>query len=369
MGRSSLRRCSCLLFFFGFLYFIYSIQSIISVKVVTPAKAGPQSVVLYDLPSGTSIKNLAVSLKALGIIRSKYWFEWRLRWVGLPVYAGEYELSTALSTTELIDLFTEGHVKRYNVTIIEGSSFFQLQTKIKESQKCQITLQTPQAVAQFLKIINRYPDPEGWLFPDTYQVVKGMTDKQFYQRAFDAMKQVLELTWKERDPTIQIKTPYELLILASIIQKETALAEEMPLISGVLQRRLLKKMRLQTDPTVIYGLGPEFAVRLRKKDLQKDTPYNTYTRFGLPPTPIAFPGKAALMAAAHPSPGNTYYFVAKGDGSHYFSASLLEHQKAVYHSLRARSKPRYCQGLGPFEAGKGALKQGWGMLNTGCMGV
>ena len=326
---------------------------------------GEGNTATYDLPPGSSLKRLASDLKSLGIVRSALWFELRLRFHGMPVHAGEYEVSKELTTTQLIQLFTQGLVKRYNLTVIEGTRLDQLQLKLEASQGFQITLHSPEAIAQFLRLSQA--TPEGWFFPETYQYVKGMTDKQFYQKAFQLMNLKLEKAWAERDPNIQLKTPYELLIFASIIQKETSLPEEMPFVSGVLQRRLAKKMRLQTDPTVIYGLGPTFQDRLRKRDLQKDTPYNTYTRFGLPPTPIAFPGWDALWAAAHPASGNTYYFVAKGDGSHYFSATLPEHQKAVYHSLQHRLLPRYCTGLAPFEAGNGALQQGWGTLGIGCM--
>lgn len=319
----------------------------------------------YDLPPGASVKQLAADLKNKGIIRFAFWLEWRLRFHGMPIQAGEYDVFIEDSTSHLIEVFTQGLVKRYNLTVIEGSKLDQLQSKLVETQKFQILLDSPEAIAAFLMLAQK--NPEGWLFPETYQYVKGMTDKQFYQQAFQLMSLKLEAAWAGRDLSIQLKTPYELLILASIIQKETSLPDEMSLVSGVLHRRLAKKMRLQTDPTVIYGLGANFQGRLKKRDLQSDTPYNTYTRLGLPPTPIAFPGAAALWAAAHPVVGDTYYFVAKGDGSHYFSSTLVGHQKAVRRYWEHRLRAPYCIGLGPFESGHGAMMLGWGALRLGCL--
>jgi UPF0755 protein len=183
--------------------------------------------------------------------------------------------------------------------------------------------------------------PEGQLFPDTYRFPKGTTDLALLRIAHDALARRLEEAWQRRSPDVVLQTPYEALILASIVEKETALQSERPLISGVFQQRLRRNMRLQTDPTVIYGLGSSFDGNLRRQDLERDTPYNTYTRLGLPPTPIALVGAAALEAAVAPAPSDALYFVAtgRGDGSHRFSATLEEHEHAVSEYLqRLRSQ-------------------------------
>jgi UPF0755 protein len=172
-------------------------------------------------------------------------------------------------------------------------------------------------------------DPEGQFLPDTYLFPDETTDIQFLLRAFKASESYLSEKWSHRDENLPLKSPYEALILASIVEKETAKADERPTIAGVFIRRLNKGMRLQTDPTVIYGMGEQFDGNIRRRDLKADTPYNTYTRFGLPPTPIALPGRAAIDAVLHPASGKSLYFVAKGDGSHQFSATLKEHNQAV----------------------------------------
>ncbi len=170
---------------------------------------------------------------------------------------------------------------------------------------------------------------EGWFFPDTYRFGPGAADADILKRAHAAMKKRLADAWAARDPDLPLKTPYEALILASIVEKETAVAAERALVASVFVNRLKLPMRLQTDPTVIYGMGETFDGNIRKKDLTADTPWNTYTRDGLPPTPIAMPGAASLKAVVHPTPSNYLYFVARGDGSHEFSRSLEEHNRAV----------------------------------------
>ena len=171
--------------------------------------------------------------------------------------------------------------------------------------------------------------PEGWFLPETYQFTRGDSDRDILVRAHASMQQALAEAWNQRDDDLPLESPYELLILASIIEKETSLDEERAQVAGVFTRRLKKRMRLQTDPTVIYGMGESFDGDIRRRDLKADTPYNTYTRHGLPPTPIAMPGKASLLAAARPAAGEVLFFVADGKGGHTFSATLEEHQAAV----------------------------------------
>ena len=171
--------------------------------------------------------------------------------------------------------------------------------------------------------------PEGRFYPDTYKFPRGTTDAAFLERAYQSMSRLLAEEWGKRDPDLPLKTPYEALILASIVEKETGVADERSEIAGVFVRRLRKGMKLQTDPTVIYGMGDNFKGNIRRRDLKQDTPYNTYVHTGLPPTPISMPGSAAIRAVLHPAPGKSLYFVARGDGSHYFSKSLAEHNRAV----------------------------------------
>ena len=282
---------------------------------------------VYEVVPHTPIKHVARDLKKLGIIRCAFCFEWRLRWEGKPILAGEYEFSEGMSTHELMRSLIHGQVIHYPITFVEGWRLDQVFSEVAGLSKIRRSLETPEALALALDI--KQENPEGWLFPNTYDYTKGSLDRTVYYQAYQLMQVSLEQAWKNRDPELILKTPYELLIMASIIEKEAGLVSEMPLISGVYHRRLQRGMRLQADPTVIYGLGKAFQGRLRKKDLLKDTPYNTYTRGGLPPTPIALPGLAALEAAAHPLPGDAYYFVAKGDGTHHFSNNLESHQKAV----------------------------------------
>lgn len=283
--------------------------------------------VVYEVLPKSSIRQVSRDLKSLGLIRCAFCFEWRLRWEAKPVLIGEYDFQTGLTTNQLIKKLTQGDVIHYPITFIEGWKISDTMKQMALSNKLEHTLQSPKDLAQFLGLTHQ--NPEGWLFPSTYDYTKGTSDRLLYQQSHQLMKTQLERIWAARDQNGALKTPYELLILASIIEKETARLDEMPLVSGVYHRRLKRGMRLQADPTVIYGLGESFQGRLRKKDLLKDTPYNTYTRRGLPPTPIALPSLAALEAAAHPSPGDTYYFVAKGDGTHYFSKNLKMHQNAV----------------------------------------
>jgi UPF0755 protein len=171
--------------------------------------------------------------------------------------------------------------------------------------------------------------PEGWFLPETYHFPRGTSDLEFYARAHQAMRMALDAAWQVKDLGLPLAQPYDALVLASIIEKETGLASERKRIGGVFVRRLLARMRLQTDPTVIYGLGASFDGNLRRRDLRTDSPYNTYTRAGLPPTPISLPGRAALEAVLHPAPGGALYFVARGDGSHQFSETLEQHNQAV----------------------------------------
>jgi UPF0755 protein len=229
----------------------------------------------------------------------------------------------------------------HSITLIEGWTFAQAVEAIRRHPAVVVASEgmTDQEIAHRLELPT--DSPEGWLLPDTYHFARGTDDLALMAIAATAMEEALDRAWSERVPDLPLDSPYQALILASIIEKETGLAQERPRISGVFVRRLERGMRLQTDPTVIYGLGPKFDGNLRKSDLNRDTPYNSYTRSGLPPTPIALPGRKALVAAVQPADEGALYFVAtgEGDGSHYFSATLEEHNQAVARYL-ARLRER-----------------------------
>ena len=223
-----------------------------------------------------------------------------------------------------------GNVVQHNVTLIEGHTFRQILEIIQQNPVITKQLENLSDEEIMKKLGHEGEHPEGRFYPDTYYISRGVTDIELLNRAYDSMQQILEEEWQQRDEGLPFKSPYEALILASIVEKESAVAKERPLIAGLFINRLRKKMRLQTDPTVIYGIK-NYDGNIRFRDLRKDTPYNTYTRKGLPPTPIALPGREAIHATLHPDKTKYLYFVAYGDGSgsHVFSTNLKDHEKAV----------------------------------------
>jgi UPF0755 protein len=297
-----------------------------------PLRVGEKAYVI-DIASGTPLQGAARQLAAEGILRHPQLFAWYGRISGEEgrIKAGEYEIAGGTSPRTLLHQLVEGRVKLHSLTLVEGWSLRDLLRAVHAHPAIRQTLDTAgeAELAAALNLPNEHP--EGWFFPDTYHFARGTTDREILLRAHDLMKVRLTEGWEGRARDVAVKTPYEALILASIIEKETALARERPQISGVFSRRLQRGMKLQTDPTVIYGLGDAFDGNLTRRHLQRDTPYNTYTRTGLPPTPIGLPGEGSLLAALHPAPGDALYFVASGaeDGSHTFSATLKEHNAAV----------------------------------------
>lgn len=243
--------------------------------------------------------------------------------------AGEYTLQPNASPVSLLSLLQSGDVVSYDITFAEGLALREWRALMAREPKLrQNTVDlTAQQIAEQLGI--KQANPEGWFFPDTYRFERGDSDADILRRAYHAMKAELSKQWSKRQPQLPYRSAYEALIMASIIEKETGVPHERPDIAGVFVRRLHKNMRLQTDPTVIYGMGARYTGNITRKDLNTFTPYNTYRIKGLPPTPIASPGRAALAAAVNPAEGNSVYFVAKGDGSHQFSATLEAHNKAV----------------------------------------
>jgi len=259
-------------------------------------------------------------------------WEWKLlmRLEPLIIRAGEFSLTPGLLPRELLQLLSSGLMVQYRFTLVEGWTFTQLADALAQNEVLQHALDQDGTTA-LPAVLGRLgiDRPEGWFLPETYQFTRGDSDTDILERSFAAMNLALDEAWQARVDNLPLGSPYELLILASIIEKETAIDTERAQIAGVFLRRLDKGMKLQTDPTVIYGMGVDFDGDIRRKDLHTDTPYNTYTRSGLPPTPIAMPGRASLMAAGQPGAGDALYFVADGKGGHTFSATLEQHQAAV----------------------------------------
>ncbi len=255
---------------------------------------------------------------------------------------GEYALDASLTPRELLQRMRQGRVLQHRVTFVEGWNMRQLRAALKRAEPLVHTTGTLDDAALMQRLGFAGQHPEGRFLPETYIYQRGDTDIDVLKRAHAAMEKALADAWESRADDLPVDSPYELLILASIIEKETALASERPQIAGVFARRLKMGMRLQTDPTVIYGIGAAYDGNIRKRDLTTDTPYNTYTRAGLTPTPIAMPSRDALMATARPAAGDALYFVAVGDGSgaHVFSASYAEHTAAVAKYLQQLRRQR-----------------------------
>lgn len=289
-----------------------------------------QSAHVLQVEKGASLTRVLLDLEAQGILQgaSDVLLYARFTELATRMQAGEYELVAGLTARGLLELLASGKIIHHQVRIIEGWTLRQALQAIQAHPAITSTL-TPDEPQALQQVFATEQYPEGLVFPDTYNFSRGTTDIELLQRAREVMEQTLALSWAAREVGLPYGSPYEALILASIIEKETALLDEQSQIAGVFVRRLRLNMRLQTDPTVIYGLGDEFDGNLTRAHLQQDTPWNTYVRAGLPLTPIALPGLGAIQAAMHPAEGDKLYFVARGDGSHYFSATLEEHNQAV----------------------------------------
>lgn len=282
------------------------------------------------VPAGTSITVEAKALADQGLIKWPRVLTTYARFTGqTSIKAGEYQLNAGVTPRELIGLWVKGAVVQYSLTIPEGLRFRDWIKLLAQTPKVTPVLQGQGMDELLLELELDVEHLEGWFFPDTYSYVAGDTDRDILLRAHARMREVLDEEWQSRAENLPYASPYEALIMASIIEKETGVAEERGQIAGVFVRRLQKGMRLQTDPTVIYGLGDAYKGNIKRRHLREPGVYNTYLIDGLPPTPIAMPGREAIHAALHPEPGDSLYFVAKGDGSHYFSATLAEHQQAV----------------------------------------
>lgn len=296
----------------------------------------------FAIQSGSNIKSIAQQLSLDKIIDDPWLFILmaRIKGVDTSVRAGEYLLQPGQSTAELLETFTRGLSIQYSFTIIEGWTFRQMLDAMAKDPVIQNSLLDKSNEEIMSALGHPGQHPEGMFFPDTYRFPKGTTDVSFLHRAYQLMQQHLQREWDNRADNLPVKSSYEALILASIIEKETGAAFERPLIAGVFTQRLQKGMRLQTDPTVIYGMGDGFDGDIRFRDLKKDTPYNTYTRKGLTPTPIALPGLESIKAALHPADTRALFFVSKGDGTHQFSETLEQHNKAVSQFQLGGKKPK-----------------------------
>ncbi|MES2624565.1 MAG: endolytic transglycosylase MltG [Pseudomonadota bacterium] len=285
---------------------------------------------ILEVSSGDTFRDIVIQLGDEKILRSGIDLRIyaRVKGLGNQIRAGEYELSPGITPLGLLDTLVNGKVRYHTLRLGEGWTLEQAIDAIQQHPAVIKTLNSKDHQSiQAAFNIEFYP--EGFFFPDTYSFIRGTTDLQILQQAWDLMQNLLADAWPQRDEGLPYTSPRDALVMASIIEKETALADEYAQIAGVFIRRLQQNIRLQTDPTVIYGLGATFDGNLTRLQLQEDTPWNTYTRFGLPPTPIALPGKAAIEASLHPQAGDTLFFVARGDGSHQFSTTLEEHNLAV----------------------------------------
>ena len=322
---------------FGRLIVFLVVLSAIAGLIATNWLHNAQSRVVTDqarniiVANGASMRGFAEQLVYEGLIEEKWSFLFWARYRNLSssLKTGEYKIPAAATMSDLLQLVTSGQAVDYPITFIEGWSFKQLREELAKHDQLKHVIGTLDDQSLMKAIGAEGIHPEGRFYPDTYHYTASMSELDILRRAYERMNVLLDYEWERRAANLPLQDRQQALVLASIIEKETGAEEERPLIASVFINRLRKGMLLQTDPTVIYGMGDSYKGNIRRKDLRIDTPYNTYTRAGLPPTPIAMPGGDAIKAALHPADSDALYFVAKGDGTHYFSATLREHNNAV----------------------------------------
>jgi UPF0755 protein len=287
--------------------------------------------VTIEIEKGENLKQITDKLVAQNVKIKPFWFKILAKRNGTnkKIKSGEYELTKGLKAAEILALFVQGKVKQHTITFPDGWNFKQIRQELDKNPYLEHTLQTVPFENIVTKLGISQNHPEGLFFPDTYFFEKHTRDVAILKRAYSKMQVVLAEEWQGRAENLPLTTPYQALILASIIEKETAAPFERPQIAGVFSRRLQQDMLLQTDPTVIYGMGETYQGNIKAADLMLFTPYNTYVTKGLPPTPIAIAGREAIHAALHPDESDSLFFVAKGDGTHVFSANLEAHNAAV----------------------------------------
>jgi UPF0755 protein len=285
----------------------------------------------FVITSGSGVSAASQDIARAGVPVNPYLFSTlaRVTQKASRIKAGSYELKPGTTPRALVDQLVRGEFAQESLTIIEGWTFKQMRQAVAASKTLKHDTAELSDKELMARISPDFKSPEGLFFPDTYLFAKGASDLAVYKQAHELLLNRLNAAWEKRDASLPYKSPYEALIMASIVEKETGQKSERAMIAAVFVNRLKQGMMLQTDPTVIYGMGDNFAGNIRKKDLETDTPYNTYTRTGLPPTPIALPGVQSLAAALGPAKSNALYFVARGDGTSKFSDNLNEHNKAV----------------------------------------
>lgn len=286
---------------------------------------------LLDVPAGATPTGTFNRLEADGVLGGAFWLRlyWRFNLDGQPLHSGEYRMTPGMTAQGLIGLWQRGEVVQYSLTLVEGWNFRQVRQALAKHEKIVQNLAGLSDSEVMDKLGHPGVFPEGRFFPDTYRFVRGMTDVEFLKKAYNRLDDVLAQEWSKRAADAPYTDPYQALIMASLVEKETGVPEERGQIAGVFVRRMKIGMLLQTDPTVIYGLGERYNGKLTRAHLKEANPYNTYMVAGLPPTPIAMVGREAIHAALNPVPGSSLYFVARGDGSHIFSDDLDAHNAAV----------------------------------------
>ena len=297
---------------------------------------------IFTVSNGENISTLANQLTAKGLIPDAWYLKLLIKFRPelAKLKVGEYQLEKQMRPEALLQRLTSGAVIQYEFTIIEGQTFIQVLQNLSKQERLQSLdsfsdQDLDYSIAKLASQLNIAQDnPEGWFFPDTYFYSKGESSFSLLRRAVKKMQSLLQTEWENKEKNLPYKSAYEALIMASIIEKETGIASERAKIAGVFVRRLNKQMRLQTDPTVIYGIGVNFDGNITRRHLKTVTPYNTYVIKGLPPTPIATPSRESIHAALHPEAGDELYFVADGTGGHYFSKTHEEHLKAVQRMLK-----------------------------------
>lgn len=321
---------------------VWQVQRFMTSEVTVPANG-----VEFEIPNGSAFASVSRELVDRGVIDGDLWFRLYARWSGEAnaVQAGDYLIESGATPASILQQFTSGAVRLYSFTIIEGWNHRDLLDALHANEMIAASMTEEDWPGLLVDLGASVAHPEGLFLPETYRFPRNTSDRELLAQAYSLMQDVLAEEWDARAAATRVTSPYEALVLASIVEKETARADERARIAGVFTRRMEKGMRLQTDPTVIYGIGPAFNGNLTRRDLRTDTPYNTYTRNGLPPTPIAMPGRAAIRSALNPASGTELYFVATGlgDGSHSFSATKSEHDAAVAEYLR-RLRQRRRQG-------------------------
>jgi len=315
----------------GTLVVAAAICSAVFLQYATTEHASAPLPIQFNLKPGSSLRSAAQQMEQAGVLRDPARFVLMARLLGEAgnIKAGNYEIQTPVTPYRVLQKVTEGEVTQVSVTFVEGWTFKQMRKALDEHPSIMHRTSDLSDADILERLGIAEASPEGLFFPDTYHFGIGNSDLYVLRHAYRLMQSHLNAQWEKRSPKVPLASPYAALILASIVEKETSRAEDRPLVAAVFVNRLRKQMLLQADPTVIYGMGETFDGNLRKRDLVTDTPYNTYTRVGLPPTPIAMPGLASLVATLNPPDSDALYFVARGDGTSYFSRTLGDHERAV----------------------------------------